>query len=158
VVEYTSSSLSDHVPRIDESLGVPITCQRRSPGKRSDKDSLLITDNQRVASRGVERIGVSKDKRNQAEAAFRSYKPDAASFPDRIYRAERTKPLFILHLLVIGKEKEDLSNQVPVVGWSISFPQTAMEEDRVEYVVNTTWMREHYRDDSEDDELGGDND
>ena len=39
-----------------------------------------------------------------------------------------------------------------MVAWSISFPSTRLEEERVEYVVNTTWYQEHYGDDEDDDE------
>jgi hypothetical protein len=31
-----------------------------------------------------------------------------------------------------------------------------MEEVRVEYVVNTTWWKENYRDELDDDEMAGD--
>jgi len=46
----------------------------------------------------------------------------------------------------------------PVVAYGISFPKTAKEEKRVEYVVNTLWLRENYPEDFEDDELRGDDD
>jgi hypothetical protein len=44
------------------------------------------------------------------------------------------------------------------VAWSISFPETEMGERRVEYVVNTTWLQENYRDDVDEEEMGGDED
>ena len=78
------------------------------------------------------------------------------NYPDRIYRKVRERPLLIVHLLAIGNENEDLSAQKPAVAWSISFPRTAMEEMRVEYVVNTTWWKENYRDELDDDEMAGD--
>jgi hypothetical protein len=66
--------------------------------------------------------------------------------------------LLIVHLLAIGEAEADLSKERPVVAWSISFPRTSLEEDRVEYVVNTTWLRENYRDEVDEDEMGGDDD
>ena len=60
----------------------------------------------------------------------------------------------MVHLLAIGKEGEVLSEKSPVVAWSISFPATSREEKKVEYVVNTTWHREHYPDDDKDEDTG----
>jgi hypothetical protein len=61
-------------------------------------------------------------------------------------------------MLAIGEEGEDLSGQQPTAAWSISFPATARDEEKVEYVVNTTWMRENFRDDLDEEEMGGDDD
>jgi hypothetical protein len=66
----------------------------------------------------------------------------------------RKRPLFILHLLAIGAEDADLSGDKPVVAWSISFPPTNREEKTVTYMVNTTWFREHYQDEAEDEAAG----
>jgi hypothetical protein len=38
----------------------------------------------------------------------------------------------------------------------MSLPRTGHEEKRVEYVVNTTWLREHYADEVEEEEMEGD--
>jgi hypothetical protein len=156
---FASLSKSDHTTLIDESLGIPINCQRRKAGIRSDHRTLLITDNQRVASRGVERTGLDNDRQKHAEDAYRNVASagfSGANYPDRIYRAARTKPMLIIHLLAIGEKDMDMSQETAVVAWSISFPKTATEEQRVEYVVNTTWMRENFRDEVDADEIGGD--
>lgn len=152
----------DHIPLIDKSLGIEITCQRRKAGKSSRASTLLITDNQRVASRGVEKTGVDLEAAEAAEADFRREKNlgegDVRNYPDRIYRDRRVRPLIIIHLLAIGEAEADLSKDKPVVAWSISFPKTHLEEDRVEYVVNTTWLRENHREDIDEDEMAGDDD
>lgn len=139
----------------DISLGIPIYCQRRSAGNRSDCNTLRVTNKQRVASRGVEKTGLTSA---QIEGVEKIYKEAEGkeNYPDRIYRKVRERPLLIVHLLAIGNEREDLSGQKPTVAWSISFPRTAMEEMRVEYVVNTTWWKENYRDELDDDEMAGD--
>lgn len=159
---FPSLQRPDHTPLIDRSLGIEITCQRRKAGKSSRSGTLLITDNQRVASRGVEKTGVEPEAAKAAEADFRQAKSlgdsDVRNYPDRIYRERRTRPLLIVHLLAIGEAEADLSKERPVVAWSISFPRTSLEEDRVEYVVNTTWLRENYRDEVDEDEMGGDDD
>lgn len=141
----------------DISLGIPIFCQRRSPGNRSDCNTLRVTNKQRVASRGAEKTGLTPAQIKDVETAYREAE-GKENYPDRIYRKVRERPLLIVHLLAIGAEHEDLSGQKPAVAWSISFPRTAMEEKRVEYVVNTTWWKENYRDELDDDEIAGDDD
>ncbi|MGR3394325.1 Z1 domain-containing protein [Pseudooceanicola nanhaiensis] len=119
----------------------------------------------RIASRGVERIGVDPEKASDAEALYRSVEKtgeDARiSYPDRIYRAVRDRPLFVLHVVrVRHPEGEDAErphlNRIParpIIGWSISFPQSARPDQRVEYVINTVKFRELYGvDDEEPDE------
>ena len=146
----------------DHSLGFEVFCQRRSQGRRSDARTLLITNKQRVASRGMEKVGLSDPSIRQVEADYREEEgsSDAAdgvrvNYPDRIYRRVRTGPLLMVHLLAIGREGDDLSASRPVVAWSMSFPETQYEERTVEYVVNTTWFREHYGSDEEDDRDDG---
>jgi|GEM_PF-1620014 len=89
----------------------------------------------------------------QVEEAQREYrKRDNAkpgkdgnwNYPDLIFRKVRKRPLLIVHLLAIGGEADDLRNSEPVVAWSLSFPNTKLEEKKVEYVVNTTWVRENF--------------
>lgn len=145
---------------LDSSLGIPINRQRRTAGKKSDAQTLRVTNKQRVSSRGVEKAGLSQDEILDAEKKYREteYKGKedgkAINYPDRIYRAERKRPLLILHLLKI--DSENLPITEPVVAWSISFPQTKTPEKRVEYIVNTTWLRENYRDEIEEEEMEGD--
>jgi hypothetical protein len=156
---FASVTKADHRPLVDNSLGISITCQRRSAGGKSDQRTLYVTDNQRVSSRGVEKIGIDEEPRKAAEEKYRNERPTAegsTNYPDRIYRGARTRPLLIVHLLSIGNQGADLSAQSPVVAWSISFPKPTKEEKRVEYVVNTTWIREYWRDELKEDEMGGD--
>lgn len=138
-------------------LGFPLTCQRRTPGKRSDKSTLMVTNKQRVSGRGITKVGLTDSQIQIAEKQYdssrSSFQDGPINYPDRIYTRIRSKPLLVVHLLAIGKESENLSNSKPVAAWSISFPETKLAERRVEYVVNTTWFREHYgEDDSDDDE------
>jgi len=146
---------------IDTSLGFEIVCQRRSAGRRSDEKTLLVTEKQRVSSRGIEQIGLSDKEIEKARSDYRNEtdpprNPEKLNYPDRIYRRVRKRPLLIVHLLAIGFEEEDLSHAKPFVAWSISFPQTEHEEKKVEYVVNTTWFRERYREEGDEEEAGGD--
>ena len=146
---------------IDNSLGFKIICQRRKPGKRSvEGKTLLITEKQRVSPRRIEAVGLSKNEIKNAEEAYSSTlrkQSGNVNYPDRIYRERRERPLLIVHLLAIGDEGKDLRTSEPVVAWSISFRRTDYEEETVKYVVNTTWFRERYEDEDED-EAGGDDD
>jgi len=138
----------------DSGLGVPIHCQKRTPGDRLDASTLRITNKQRVASRGVEKTGVSTEKIAAAEAAYAENADKAAgtlNFPDRIYRRVRDRPLLIVHLLSV-----EPAERGPVVAYSISFPKTDLEDVRVAYVVNTTWLRENEYADVGDDDLDAD--
>ena len=141
---------------VDSSLGFPLICQRRAAGSRSDNVTLMITNKQRVSSRGIERTGLTSKEIQDAEEQYSQQFPGRTNFPDWIYRKVRTRPLLVVHLLAIGKKDEDLSKEKPVVAWSISFPTTHREEKKVEYVVNTTWYEEHYGDEDDDEATGDD--
>ena len=140
-------------PLEDSSLGFPLICQRRAEGGGSDAATLRVIK-QRVSSRGIARIGVDEEEACNAEAEYDANNTTAtkrANYPDRIYGPVRKRALLVVHLLAIGAADDDLRRQEPVVAWSISFPATSREEERVEYVVNTTWEREHYPEDDEED-------
>ena len=141
-------------PLLDDSLGFSLVCQRRAPGSRSDEKTLVISEKQRVSSRGIARIGLMTQEAQDAERRYDEEKPleGRKNYPDWIYGRVRRRPLLVVHLLAIGRAKEQLIERDPVVAWSISFPMTAHEEQKVEYVVNTTWHQEHYPDHSNEDD------
>lgn len=153
---------------VDSSMGIDIHRQRRTAGTKTNPKTILVTNKQRVSSRGVERTGLSELQIQEAEHRFRQIKKhegttyaddDAINYPDWAYRAVRSRPLLIIHLLKIDLPPNVPGEHLePVVAWSISFPSTGMEEKRVEYVVNTTWLRENFSDDLEEDEMAGDDD
>jgi hypothetical protein len=162
---FTSVARRDADTSPDNSLGIAINYQRRTAGKKSDGTTLRVTNKQRVSSRGVEKAGLTEDEIAMAEQRYRQAEGKnaedgkAINYPDRIYRVERKRPLLIVHLLKIDPDK-DAKQQYPepIVAWSISFPRTAMEERKVEFVVNTTWLRENFRDETDEDDMEGDND
>ena len=148
---------------VDDSLGFSLVCQRRALGKRSDMSTLMVTNKQRVSSRGITKVGLTETQAQDAENEYnasRTPSPDGATnYPDWIYGKVRSKPLLVIHLLAIGRKSDDLSQDTPVAAWSISFPGTKLDERKVEYVVNATWYEEHYgEDDSDDDENADDAD
>ena len=80
--------------RTDETLGRPIRCQQRTAGKKSDAKTLLVSNRQRVSTRGIEKTGLSRKQRGLAE---RKYREDLnrngkltegrpIHYPDWIYR------------------------------------------------------------------------
>lgn len=138
--------------------GFEIRCTERTAGRKSDASTLRITNKQRVASRGIEKTGLTDEMISNAESEYKTEKGiigEAANYPDWIYRKKRKYPLLIIHLLKIHPEDRGPEYNKPVAAWGISFPKTSMEEKRVEYVVNTTWMRENYRLDIDEEEMGG---
>ncbi|MDO8586694.1 MAG: Z1 domain-containing protein [Armatimonadota bacterium] len=162
---FTSTIRKDEETLVDNSLGLPrpINCQQRTAGKSDDPRDLLVSNNQRVGSRGVEKTGLSKEEIETAERKYRESPSNSRSdgkalnYPDRYYRAERKRPLLIIHLLNVTREKGGKLSDKPVTAWSISFPETRLKEARVGYIVDTTWLRENGRAELEEDEIGGDN-
>lgn len=156
-VLFASIGANEGATLEDSSFGFKIHCQRRALGDKSDTRTLRITNKQRVSSRGVERAGLSPEQVAAAEADYISSGGvtvlKSKNFPDRVYRARRTRPLLIVHLLDVrkGATNERVFDH-PVLAWSISFPTTNHPQERVEYVVNTTWLRENFQDELEDDD------
>jgi hypothetical protein len=145
---------------LDESFGIPLLCQRRARGDGSDEKTIRI-QKQRISSRGVERAGLTKAEIQRIEEDYdalvgRADTDSRPNYPDRIYRARRSRPLLVIHLLSIGKEDEDFTGQPPIVAWSISFPITRHPERTVTYVVNQVWFQETLGYDFDPEELGGD--
>ncbi len=144
-------------PLEDSSLSFRLICQRRAEGNGSDEVTLKFTK-QRVSSRGIARIGVDDADAREAEDEYdannKATATKRANYPDHIYGRVRKRALLVVHLLAIGGKDDDLRGQKPVVAWSISFPKTSREEEKVKYVVNTSWEREHYLDDNDEDDAG----
>jgi hypothetical protein len=152
-------------PANDDLAGWKVAPQERSVGYKDLRDYVLSMSDKRarIASRGVEKTGVDSTKAANAE---RDYLADPSvekkngkrpSFPDRIYRQVRDKPLFVLHVVKIKRpEERDLPYlerlpEEPVIGWSISLPPSKKPSQRVEYIINTTKFREIYGSDEEEE-------
>ena len=151
---------ASHRSLVYDGLGFRLVCQRRAEGTPRDASCIRVTSRQRVSSRGITKVGLTEEQARSAEAEYDESRDPASgsrNYPDRIYTRVRSKPLLIVHLLAIGERGQDLSGQEPIVAWSISFPSTRLEGEKVAYVVNTTWYREHFGDDTDDeveDEFG----
>lgn len=159
----------------DNDLGLRVGRQDRTENRNTVKrnDYLIVTDKQRIADAKMESIGLDpadireinreySDERKKAYERENKPLPKSGRFnpPGRKYREKRRRPLLLLHLLSIlkpgEKNSQELSVPTGVVGWSISFPATARDEETVEYVVNTTWWKDAYGDDFDEEDVDED--
>jgi len=67
----------------------------------------------------------------------------------------------VVHLLSIDSAKNPSTKNLaavakPVIAWSLSLPETSTPENLTEYDVNTTWLREQYFDEIDEEEMAGD--
>jgi hypothetical protein len=108
----------------------------------------------------MERAGVSEQAAAAAEIAYRLDKkiPDGSrvNYPDRIYREVRERPLLILFNIAVkatdlAAEARARVPEEPVVGWGISFPISDRPNEKVEYILNTTKLRELFGEDDTDE-------
>jgi len=105
----------------------------------------------RVASRGAERAGLTKE-----QIAAVADEAENANVSDAAYRTRRTRPLLMLHVLDLFRQGDENQESLarPVCAWGISFPGTK-ENGRgaeVEYMVNTVWWQEQYQQQIEDED------
>ncbi|MEB1146827.1 Z1 domain-containing protein [Xanthomonas campestris pv. campestris] len=123
--------------------------------------ALLVSGTKRrVASRGVEQIGLSEDEVKKAKEIHGKFK----NIPDRAYREQRTRPLLMLHILRTKKKEPAESAEVPgeiYAAYGLSFPKLGSEESEklVRYTANLIAYRELYgsADDEQDDEAESSN-
>jgi len=148
--------------------GWPVIPPRRRLGNEELKRGLLAISGAkaRLSSRGVEKTGVKMEFVKHAEAEYRKEElakksdrdeKDRFNYPDRIYRARRTKPLLVLYNIALKKDEIDDNLRAkipaePVVGWAISFPMSARPDKKVEYVLNPVALRELFGEDDGADE------
>lgn len=149
----------------DNTLGKPIVPATRYVDLHDLQHEFMSFSGKRmrVASRGIEKAGVDPARADAAEARYREEKGIAdgerVNYPDSIYRRERDRGLFILHLVqakapdgMEDAEEMDLMPADPVVAWGISLPVSSRPAERVEYVVNTVRYQELFGEDDDDDD------
>ncbi len=157
------ASTTDASGMPDETFGVTIRCQKRTAGNRSDQRTIRVTNKQRVASRGIERTGLTGEQIEVAERDYRDHNPPGRkgkyNYPDRIYRTKRDRPLLIVHMLdMLDPVTTKSLMPAPVVAWSMGLPDTNLPEERVEYIVTLQWQRENMVDDVDDEDEDGQDD
>lgn len=117
--------------------------------------------NRRVASRGVEKAGLSSEEIALAEQRHeqdREAGRAGKTIADHYYRSQRPRPLLMLHMLASNNPAEDKGSEkhgVVHAAYGISFPglRAGESEHHVSYVVNLVEYRQIYGNlDAEGDE------
>lgn len=168
VVLVSSSRAKPELGDVVDVRGLAVGLQERVVEKRNTPrfgTALLVSGTKRrVASRGVERIGLTDDELQAARAAHGDSKK---SIPDHLYREQRSRPLLMLHLLrTKTKIKSDNGEEAEIRGdihaaYGLSFPGLAAGEMErlVLYTANLIAYRELYGgidDEQDDEEASGD--
>lgn len=152
VVLVSSSTAKAETGDVIELHGLRVGLQERFVEPRSlsrFENALLVSGNKRrVASRGVERIGLSEVELKAAQDAHTDPKK---SIPDHLYRAQRKRPLMMLHLLRTKTRSKDGTNVEETRGemhaaYGLSFPGLSSGEKEVvvSYTANLIAYRELY--------------
>lgn len=95
------------------------------------------TSKDRVASRGDEKLGLSRSQLHEAAEIAREHDPGKKP-SDLHYRTIRNKPLLMLHSLDLSdKRTEQTQQQTPALG--ISFP-SGLYSKEIQVVANRVWI------------------
>jgi len=122
----------------------------------------IVLNKHRVASRGLEKIGLSDSEIREAEQSYINEQGEInnrkkLNIPDRVYRKRRERPLLMLHLLDCKLNEQPINNN-GIAAYGISFcgeSGNRRPEKLVEYIVNTVWWNTNYQyalDEDDDDE------
>ena len=156
----------------DHSLGLPIIPANRkvSFGDPALHYMSFSGKGMRLASRGIEKAGLTEEQVIEAESAYVENNKDKISkgkinFPDYIYRKVRKNGLFILHLVspIIpdderGCHEDYKTPREAVTGWGMSLPRSLHSGEKVEYVVNAVRYKELFGDNDDDEDQESDDD
>ena len=123
------------------------------------KSALQVSGNKRrVASRGIEKAGLSPDEVAAAVAAHQAAQDEGKAgkmMADRFYREQRSRPLLMLHFLLALNDKDTEVDGKQHAAYGISFPalRPGETEKQVAYTANLVAFRQIYGDlDAEGDE------
>lgn len=118
------------------------------------KNALLVSGTKRrVASRGAEKAGL---KQEQIEAAIKEHGSET-NVPDKAYRAQRTRPLLMLHVLRVNHRDPDTKAEAPGAihaAYGLSFPAlpAGQKEELVSYAANLVAYRELFGSSTDEDD------
>lgn len=143
--------------------------ERRFPGDDSTNDYLVVGEKHRLASRGVEKAGLTPDQQDEARNNYKDDNPGrkANNCPDRYYRALRERPLLVLHPVEMAFDEdtnygdhalyadvnrwESKDHAEWMVGWSMSLPKLSSSVESVDYIFNAVAMRNEFWEESDED-------
>lgn len=128
--------------------------QDRTAAKDVTEDKWQVSG-YRVASRGDEKLGLTKDQVAKAKW-LASNNSEAGKTPSDIhYRIVRNRPLLMIHILEPTENEALAGYRVPA--WGLSFPDGLYgTEFEIEVIANKVWMEEMYG--SMDDDPNADED
>ena len=119
--------------------------------KREDDDfSFKLTLKSKVADKTIAKIGLSKEKISVLE----NESGENANQKPKILNCFGRKPLLVIHLFDLIKDKEDgleiqperfkvnIPENISIAAWSIVFPGSNIEEEEEEYRVNEIYSRQ----------------
>lgn len=155
VVVSNSKAEQDEVETLDGGLRVGLQERSVKSGRRGALN--ISGKNMRVASRGIEKVGLSKGEIEAAEAEHHLahiQEQAGKTIADHFYRRARTRPLLMLHLLRIHSDDPQFEGQLHAA-YGISFPglRPGEKETPVVYTANLIAFRELYGgEDEEQDE------
>jgi hypothetical protein len=147
-------------PIITSICGLDVRAQVRTNPTSTEDNKGVILNKRRVASRGLEKAGLSEAQIELAKEQYRAQGGKGSNYPDHVYRNVREKPLLMLHILDIQDAQGSMFPD-GTAAYGISFPgnlRNQRSEKLVQYVVNTTWWNNMYSDlvEDDDDDLGVD--
>jgi hypothetical protein len=120
------------------------------------KSALQVSGTKRrVASRGVEKAGLTPGELEAALAAHQQAQQEGNAgkmMADRFYREQRTRPLLMLHFLLALNDKDGEVDGKSHAAYGISFPglRNGETEERVTYTANLVAFRQIYGDQDAD--------
>lgn len=163
IVLVSSSLAKAERGDVENVHGLQIGLQDRIVERRNTArfgSALLVSGTKRrVASRGVEQIGLSAEELAAAHAA---HGDSRKSIPDHLFREQRSRPLLMLHLLRTKTKGDETEVRGDVhAAYGLSFPGLAKgeREKLVLYTANLIAYRELYgssEDEQDDDEAQDD--
>lgn len=122
--------------------GIQVGRQERSgkPVGEPHPSVFDVTSRSRVASRGLEREGLSAEQRQLAEQL--AHEDGKVNVADRHYRSQRKRPLLMLHVLQVRLGGSEVGAPW-VASWGASFPAADdPQRDGVSYSVNRIYMQQ----------------
>jgi len=129
---------------------------RFRPQKRSvtlDRSTIFVSGTKaRVGSRGIEREGLPPDRVRQLDESYKKENP-GKTVPDKIYRANRERPILFLHLLHAYHDEKLIEGEFPLVALGFSFPKfdDSGVSSRVRYRINLVEWKKRFEQEWDED-------
>lgn len=135
----------DNAKETESIAGLNIGVQNRSCPPQKNNSYIEISSRRRVGNNRTERAGM---KHEEIEKALNKYGKDdiTVDIPGRFLRAERKRPLLMLHIVDAYSDIKDKTSLLEkrLFAYGISFPKTEIHIEPIEFAVNTTYVKNQY--------------